>query len=68
MFKFFANVCGQLDVRFYSVKIVYYQSFLAYKEYKENHIKQIADEYFSNGYITEQVYNAMYAWEIEPTD
>ena len=52
--------------------IGYYTSvddaFLAYKEYKEDHIKQIADEYFSNGYITEQVYNAMYAWEVEPTD
>jgi hypothetical protein len=52
--------------------IGYYTSvddaFLAYKEYKEDHIKQIADEYFSNGYITEQVYNAMYAWEVESTD
>lgn len=52
--------------------IGYYTSvndaFLTYKEYKEDHIKQIADEYFSNGYITEQVYNAMYAWEVEFTD
>ena len=42
------------------------EAFQVYKEFKENYIKQIADEY--KPYIPEKLYNAMYNYEIEITD
>lgn len=38
----------------------------AYKTYKENQIKQVADEY--KDLIPERLYNAMYEYEVEITD
>ena len=42
------------------------EAFNVYKEFKENYIKQIADEYAY--YLPLEVYTAMYNWEIEITD
>ena len=42
------------------------EAFLAYKTFKENHIKRIADEY--KDLIPERLYNAMYEYEVEITD
>lgn len=42
------------------------EAFNVYKEYKENYIKQIADEYFS--YIPEYIYNALYDYEVDWND
>lgn len=43
-------------------------AFLAYKEYKEKLIKQIADIEFSKHTISQKCYDAMYNYEIEITD
>lgn len=44
------------------------EAFYAYKQYKENLIKEIANEEFKKGNITEKCYNAMMAYEVEITD
>lgn len=53
-----------------NVNIGYYQTpelaFNAYKEYKENHIKEVADYYKHQ--IPRKLYDAMYKWKIEITD
>lgn len=43
-------------------------AFLAYKNVKEKYIKQIAQEEYDKGNITEQCYNAMMSYEVEITD
>lgn len=43
-------------------------AFYAYKDYKENYIKQVAQEEFFANNITEECYNAMMAYEVEITD
>ena len=42
------------------------EAFFAYKEFKEQYIKQIADEYKDK--IPQRLYDAMYAWEVEIDD
>lgn len=42
------------------------EAFMAYKTYKEKHIKQIAEEYRSQ--IDERVYHAMMKYQVEITD
>ena len=42
------------------------EAFKAYKEFKEEYIKQVADEY--KYYIPKELYEAMYRWEVEITD
>lgn len=44
------------------------EAFLAYKEYKEAIIKQIAQEEYNKGNITEECYQAMMNYEVEITD
>lgn len=48
--------------------IAIYVAFLAYKEAKEKYIKEIADDYFSRGLMSEKARNAMYAYEVYETD
>ena len=43
-----------------------YNAFLAYKKFKEQYIKQVADEYKDK--IPYKLYKAMYSWEVEITD
>ena len=45
-----------------------FYAFLAYKKYKENLIKQIAQIEFDKGNITEKCYNAMMNYKVEITD
>ena len=42
------------------------EAFQCYKEFKEAYIKQIADEYA--GMIPDELYFAMYNWEVEIDD
>ena len=42
------------------------EAFHAYKEFKENYIKQVADEYKDR--IPKKLYDAMYRYEVEITD
>ena len=42
------------------------EAFLAYKQFKEAYIKQVADEYKDK--IPQRLYDAMYAWEVEIDD
>ena len=42
------------------------EAFLAYKEFKEKHIKQVADEY--KDLIPQKLYEAMYEYEVEIND
>lgn len=44
------------------------KAFLAYKNEKERHIKEVADKYYKDGLITRRVYDALYRYEIEITD
>lgn len=44
------------------------EAFYAYKNAKESYIKEVARDYYSRGAITENVYNALMNWNIEPTD
>lgn len=43
-----------------------HEAFLAYKEFKEAYIKEVADEY--KGRIPDKLYEAMYKWEVEEDD
>lgn len=43
-----------------------HEAFLAYKEFKEAYIKQIADEYKDK--IPQRLYDAMYNWVVEEND
>lgn len=45
-----------------------YYAFQAYKKYKEDLIKQIAQIEYDNGNITEKCYNAMMNYQVEITD
>ena len=45
-----------------------FQAFYVYKEFKENYIKQVADEYYSKGLIPKKLYDAMYKYEVEIND
>lgn len=42
------------------------KAFDAYKTFKENYIKQVADEYYN--YIPRELWKAMYEYEVEITD
>ena len=44
------------------------EAFFAYKTYKENYIKQVAQEEFDKGNITQKCYEAMMRYEVEITD
>ncbi len=44
------------------------EAFYAYKNAKERYIKELAENYFKEGKITERVYNALMNYEIEITD
>lgn len=44
------------------------EAFYAYKEAKEQHIKNMAQEYYDKGKISEKVYNALMRYEVEITD
>ena len=45
-----------------------FQAFTAYKTFKEKHIKQVADKYYSMNLITKDVYDALYRYEVEIND
>ena len=42
------------------------EAFIHYKQFKENYIKQVADEY--KPYIPKKLYEAMYRWEVDIND
>lgn len=44
------------------------KTFVLYKNYKENLIKQVAQIEYAKGNITEQCYNAMMSYQVEITD
>jgi hypothetical protein len=44
------------------------EAFCAYKNAKEQYIKELAEKYFQEGKITEKVYNALMMYEVEITD
>lgn len=44
------------------------EAFEAYKEAKENHIKEVAEKYYKEGTISEKVYNALMNYEVEIDD
>lgn len=45
-----------------------FQAFTCYKNFKENYIKQVADEYYFKGLIPKRLYDAMYKYEVEIND
>lgn len=44
------------------------EAFDAYKQAKECHIKEVATEYYNDGKISKQVYEALMRWEVRITD
>lgn len=44
------------------------EAFMAYKKAKEAHIKEVAEEAFKNGEISERIYSALMKYEVEITD
>ena len=44
------------------------EAFAAYKQCKESYIKEVAQDYFERGLITQRVYNALLNYKIEITD
>ena len=44
------------------------EAFLAYKNAKEAYIKEVAQDYFDRGLITERVRDALFRYEVEITD
>lgn len=44
------------------------EAFIAYKKEKERYIKEVAQNYYNKGLITEKVYNALMNYEVEITD
>jgi hypothetical protein len=44
------------------------EAFLAYKHAKEEHIKEMATQYFNDGKITKRVYDALMNYKVEITD
>lgn len=55
----------QEHIGFFSYKEPF-KAFTCYKNFKENYIKQVADEY--KNLIPIDLYNAMYRWEVEIND
>ena len=45
-----------------------FQAFTVYKNFKENYIKEVADEYYSKGLIPKKLYDALYKYEVEIND
>lgn len=45
-----------------------FQAFTCYKQFKENYIKEVADEYYSKGLIPKKLYDALYRYEVEIND
>ena len=43
-----------------------HQAFCAYKEAKESLIKSVAEEYYSGGLISKDVYDGLISWEVTP--
>ena len=43
-----------------------FQAFTIYKQFKENYIKQVAEEY--RGLIPNELYNALYSYKVEISD
>lgn len=43
-------------------------AFNAYKQAREEYIKEVANEYYTKGLITKRVYDALYKWTVEITD
>ena len=44
------------------------EAFYAYKKAKEDYIKEVAQDYFDRGFITERVKDALFRYEVEITD
>lgn len=66
--KFMAEVSKGKNKMFLGYYDTAEDAFLAYKQSKEQYIKEVATEYFSRGEITEKVYKALLKYEVEITD
>lgn len=64
--KYMARLGGKTLGRFDTVE----EAFNTYKEAKEKHIKEVAEDCVSKGWITKEsrLYKAMYNWVVEITD
>ena len=63
--------CDTLEKREYLGKFPLnkpFQAFTAYKNFKENYIKKVADEYYSKGLISSKLYESMYKYKVEIND
>lgn len=60
------NKNNKTEARYLGLYKTSKEAFLVYKQFKENYIKQIADEY--KDLIPKELYNAMYRYEVEIDD
>lgn len=66
------NVFDEEKRKYKSIHLGVYKTeekaFYKYKKFKENYIKQVADEYYQADLIPERLYWAMYWWEVNIDD
>lgn len=61
-----ATILGKTTTTVVGIYKTAEEAFLAYKDFKENYIKQVADYY--KQYIPQKLYNALYNYQVEITD
>lgn len=68
VYKQLNRYIARLDSRCVGSFLTPEEAFQAYKTAKEAYIKEIANEYYSDGRITKRVYDALMRYEVEITD
>lgn len=66
--KYLAHISNNNGTSYIGYYETVYEAFQAYKEHKENLIKQIAQDEYSKNNITKRCYEAMMKYEVEITD
>lgn len=71
-YKRYGNYTVHINLHGKRVTLGYYNTpedaFYAYKKAKEAYIKEVAQDYFDKGLITERVRDALFYYKIEITD
>lgn len=66
--KYKAKLSCYGKIRYLGSFDTYEEAFNAYKNAREQYIKEVADDYYNKGLITKRVHDALYNWTIEITD
>lgn len=70
--KTIGKIKAQVSVKSKNKNLGYFntteEAYQAYKKAKEDHVKQLAEEYFSEGKICRRTYEALLVWQVEDND